>query len=536
MAFVSAASALGVAALGRQSGVPPPRPSPRTPARVTSPTRRVRMVSAPPAPPPSPPAVFPPTAGTVALVALGCAKNTVDAEVLLADCEAAGLAVVDDPAAADCVIVNTCSFIESAKRASIEAILAAAALQADTPRTALVVTGCMAQRYAGELATALPEVDAVVGFENYAGLPEKIRALLHVARADRAEAAAAAVDVAVGAATVPFRPEWRRKRLTPRHTAYLRVAEGCNNNCSFCIIPSFRGAFRSKPFDALMEEVRVLVASGVKDFCLIGEDTNQYGQDFGAADRRRLEDVIRGIAAYPQVSFIRLLYTYPTPWGWSDALIDTLAETPQVTYIDMPLQHISQEVLTAMNRPPATFTRKLLAKLRARLPNVTLRSTFISGFPGETDAHHRELVRFVKEQRFSRCGVFLYSAEEGTPAALLPGAIDADVAMARRDEIVALQQDIQAEMAEHHVGSVMDVLVDRVEGGGAVARSAADAPDIDGVVHVLQPLAPGAVVRVKIVGTSGFDLVADANPEVVAAAERSARLERHVAEVGEAAA
>lgn len=249
--------------------------------------------------------------------------------------------------------------------------------------------------------------------------------------------------------------------------------------------------------------------------------------DFGLADRRRLEDVIRAIAAYPQVVFIRLLYTYPTVWGWSDALIDTLAETSKVTcYIDMPLQHISQDILTAMNRPPAAYTRKLLAKLRSRLPGVTLRSTFISGFPGETDAHHRELVRFVKEQRFSRCGVFVYSTEEGTPAAVMPGAVEPDVATARRDELVALQQDIQAEAAEAVVGSVLDVLVDRIEGGGAVGRSAADAPDIDGVVHVLQPAAPGTVVRVKVVGCSGFDLIGDANPEVVAAADLSARLER----------
>lgn len=487
------------------------------------------MVSAPPAPAAAASALDAPRPGTVALVALGCAKNTVDAEVLLADIDATpGLAVIDDPAAADCVIVNTCAFVEDAKRASVEAILAAAALRGDSPRrSALVVTGCMAQRYAGELAAALPEVDAVVGFENYAGLPAKIGALLAVARADRADAAAAAADVAVGAPTVPFRPEWRRKRLTPRHSAYLRVAEGCNNNCSFCVIPSFRGAFRSKPFDALMEEVRVLVEAGVVEFNLIGEDTNQYGMDFGLADRRRLEDVIRAIAAYPQVVFIRLLYTYPTVWGWSDALIDTLAETSKVTcYIDMPLQHISQDILTAMNRPPAAYTRKLLAKLRSRLPGVTLRSTFISGFPGETDAHHRELVRFVKEQRFSRCGVFVYSTEEGTPAAVMPGAVEPDVATARRDELVALQQDIQAEAAEAAVGSVLDVLVDRIEGGGAVGRSAADAPDIDGVVHVLQPAAPGTVVRVKVVGCSGFDLIGDANPEVVAAADLSARLER----------
>lgn len=441
------------------------------------------MVSAPPAPAAAAPALDAPRPGTVALVALGCAKNTVDAEVLLADIDATpGLAVIDDPAAADCVIVNTCAFVEDAKRASVEAILAAAALRGDSPRrSALVVTGCMAQRYAGELAAALPEVDAVVGFENYAGLPAKIGALLAVARADRADAAAAAADVAVGAPTVPFRPEWRRKRLTPRHSAYLRVAEGCNNNCSFCVIPSFRGAFRSKPFDALMEEVRVLVEAGVVEFNLIGEDTNQYGMDFGLADRRRLEDVIRAIAAYPQVVFIRLLYTYPTVWGWSDALIDTLAETSKVTcYIDMPLQHISQDILTAMNRPPAAYTRKLLAKLRSRLPGVTLRSTFISGFPGETDAHHRELVRFVKEQRFSRCGVFVYSTEEGTPAAVMPGAVEPDVATARRDELVALQQDIQAEAAEAAVGSVLDVLVDRIEGGGPSAARPPTPPTLTG--------------------------------------------------------
>lgn len=273
MAFVSS-TGVGVAGLRRPAGRTLP-PSLRRPGRCATATGRVRMVSAPPAPFPSSPVVDPPVPGTVALVALGCAKNTVDAEVLLADIDATpGLTVIDDPATADCVIVNTCAFVEDAKRASVEAILAAAALQADSPRrSALVVTGCMAQRYAGELAAALPEVDAVVGFENYAGLPAKIGALLTVARSDREDAASTAADVAVGAPTVPFRPEWRRKRLTPRHSAYLRVAEGCNNNCSFCVIPSFRGAFRSKPFDALMEEVRVLVEAGVVEFNIIGEGT-----------------------------------------------------------------------------------------------------------------------------------------------------------------------------------------------------------------------------------------------------------------------
>jgi ribosomal protein S12 methylthiotransferase len=455
---------------------------------------------------------------SVSLVALGCPKNTVDAEVMLGDLQRSGLRVVKEPQAADIIVVNTCAFVEDAKRESIAAVVEAAQLKADrdVPAKGLFVTGCLAQRYAEELAAELPEVDAVVGFEHYADLPGQVIDLLsqHTTHSE-SDASASEKDeeegsptVLVGSASVPFRSEEERVSLTPQHIAYIRVAEGCDHACSFCAIPGFRGHFRSKPFDVVLAEAERLIGSGVRELCLIAEDTNQYGSDWGDSDKRRLADLLHELAAMNGLKWIRLLYCYPS--YFSDELVEAIASIDKVVkYIDIPLQHLSASVLGRMRRPGAPGTLKLLRRLRAEIPNLTLRTTFISGFPGETDEEHKELVSLARELHFERGGAFAYSQEDGTPAAQMQGQVEEDVKEARRDELVALFQARQEEWAHQQVGQTLRVIIDRMEGTDAVGRSEADAPDIDGSVRLPETiLPPGACVTARVVAADSMELVA----------------------------
>ena len=457
---------------------------------------------------------------SVALVALGCPKNTVDAEVMLGDLQRNGMRVVRRPSEADVVIVNTCAFVEDAKSESIAAVIEAAELKADrsTPARGLYVTGCLAQRYAEELAEELPEVDAVVGFEHYGELPEQILGLLAEepsadADADEDEdsetaSAGRRPTVLVGSASVPFRPETDRVSLTKAHTAYIRVAEGCDHACTFCAIPGFRGAFRSKPFDTLLAEAALLAERGVRELNLIAEDTNQYGSDWGEADRRRLPELLRALSAL-SFRWIRLLYCYPS--YFSEELIDEIASNDKVAkYIDIPLQHLAPSALRRMGRPGGTPTVALLRKLRQRVPGLALRTTFICGFPGETEAEHAELVRLATELGFERGGAFAYSQEEGTPAASFDGQLDEETKLARRDELTALFQRAAAAWAARQVGTEARVLVDGVDGGDAIGRTYADAPDIDGSVRIVggAHLAPGTELLATIVAADAMELVA----------------------------
>ena len=464
---------------------------------------------------------FTPQTRSVALVALGCPKNTVDAEVMLGDLQRNGLRVVKEPRSADIVIVNTCAFVEDAKRESIAAVIEAAELKSDrsVPAKGLFVTGCLAQRYAEELATELPEVDAVVGFEHYGDLPTQILELL--GPADQDTGASSALDaiaegrvtsalpkVMVGSNTIPFRSEEDRHQLTAPHTAYIRVAEGCDHQCTFCAIPGFRGQFRSKPFDVVIAEAERLVENGVRELNLIAEDTNQYGSDWGKADPRRLADLLHALAANPNLKWIRLLYCYPS--YFSEELIDAIADIDKVCkYIDIPLQHLSSSVLRRMNRPGGTSTVALLRKLRERIPTLTLRTTFISGFPGETDEEHQELVQLARDLGFERGGAFAYSAEDGTPAADLEDQVDDDVREARRDELIAMFQDHAAAWADAQVGQRIEVMIDKMEGLDAIGRTEADAPDIDGSVRLPEcVLAPGTKLTVNVVAADVMDLIA----------------------------
>mmetsp|Transcript_96189 Transcript_96189/g.140571 ORF Transcript_96189/g.140571 Transcript_96189/m.140571 type:complete len:568 (+) Transcript_96189:56-1759(+) len=441
-------------------------------------------------------------ANKVALVALGCPKNTVDAEVMLGDLQKKGFKIVRQPRDADVVIVNTCTFVEDAKSESIEAVLRAVELKS-TSAKGVVVTGCMAQRYAEELSTEMPEVDAVIGFESYADIGKSIERII-------SQSGFSMPEVSVGSTDVPFRPEWERVRITQQHAAFVRVAEGCDHKCTFCAIPSWRGKFRSKGYEAIMNEVRMLAADGVTEVNLIAEDTNQWGQDFGSKDPRRLADLLHSMNEVPEIRRISLLYCYPS--YFSDELIDAIASIDKVCkYVDIPLQHISDPVLKSMNRPPMVHTKELLTKLRQRIPDLVLRTTFITGFPGETEQDHRVLVNFVKEMKFERAGVFAYSEEEGTPAATMLNQVPDEVKQVRRDEIMSLIQDAQEKYSLSLVGKEMEVIIDKAgEGGfGSVGRTRGDAPDIDCLVYFAQTLPVGSYVQAKILDVHGFDLVAD---------------------------
>eukprot|EP00879_Flechtneria_rotunda_P019488 GHRR01020467.1.p1 GENE.GHRR01020467.1~~GHRR01020467.1.p1 ORF type:complete len:471 (+),score=125.87 GHRR01020467.1:797-2209(+) len=394
----------------------------------------------------------------VSMVSLGCPKNVVDGEVLLGDLNRAGFQITTDHEEADAIVVNTCAFVEDAKVESLQAIVEAAGLNEDGKKREILVTGCLAQRYGSSLAEDLPEADLIMGFQSYGNLPSTLAERLGM------QATASTSDrVQVGDATVPFRPEWDRHRLTPRHTAYLRVAEGCNHACTFCAIPGFRGKFRSKAWSQLVEEAKRLVEMGVVELNLIAEDTNQYGQD--RRDGRGLAALLRELSAISGLHWMRILYAYPS--YFDDELIDEIASNPKVCkYIDMPLQHINNLTLLAMNRPSQAHTKALLQKLRDRIPGLVLRTTFISGFPGETVKAHKELVEFAQTFRFERAGAFVYSEEDGTPAAELPDQVPQRVRQRQRDELVQVQQGISEAFAASLMDQETDVLVDGVSEDG----------------------------------------------------------------------
>lgn len=442
-------------------------------------------------------------ATTVSLISLGCPKNVTDAEVMLSDLAQNDIQVQPQGAASDVLIVNTCGFVEDAKRESIDAILTATSSKGAGGTKGVIVTGCLAQRYADMLADELPEVDAVVGFEHYGELADRVKALAGEPTVVKDKKPL----VNVGIMDVPFRPEHNRVRLGPRHSVYVRLAEGCSHSCTFCAIPGqFRGSFRSKDWDAVAHEIRVLADAGAKELVFIAEDTNQYGMDFGESENRRLSDMLHFVAKnIPSVEWVRLLYCYPS--YFTDELIQAIADLDVVCkYIDIPLQHISDRVLKRMNRPGRRHTEELLQKLKDRIRGLALRTTFITGFPGETEEDHRELVNFVKESRFQHAGFFPYSEEEGTPAADFGDQVPLEVRLYRRDELEAIQQGIQEELAEEKVGQVLDVMVDRVEDGHSIGRCRFDSPEIDGSVHILQKVDPGTLLKVRILGTSSFDL------------------------------
>ncbi len=451
----------------------------------------------------------------VSLISLGCAKNLVDSEIMVGHLHQAGMAVIPEAEKADVVIVNTCSFIDSSKEESLGHILEVHQSRGMTKRRKeqkLIVAGCMAQRFSKDLSTSLhDEVDAFIGLDQITKVAPIIEAIYAKERGKK-DAPANFIE---GKSTYIPDFDTPRFRLTPKHFAYIKIAEGCNHPCTFCIIPQIRGRHRSRTVESVVAEARQLVKEGVKELNLISQDTTFFGMDtweqrpnprtpVDSSRGTALTTLLRELNAIEGDFWIRLLYTHPA--HWSDELIKTIAECPKVArYIDIPLQHISDAMLERMQRETSgDYIRDLLKRIRAGIPGIAIRTTFIVGFPGETDADVDELCEFIEETKFERLGVFRYSQEEGTRGAKMPDQIPAKVKEARWHKLMALQQKIAAEVSKSHVGQTLKVLVEEP----GVARGEADAPDIDGRVYVPRELPVSEFVEVKITGYQDYDLLA----------------------------
>ena len=454
----------------------------------------------------------------IGLISLGCPKNLVDSEVMLGLAQQAGHELTQDPSAADVLVVNTCAFIDSAKQESIDAILEMAEHKKNGACRRLVVTGCMAERYRDELKKEIPEIDAVLGTGE---VPQIVGAIGGgAAPAGRPEgrplqffrSRQPAPSARPPAPTYIYDADTPRLFATPRHYAYVKIAEGCDYKCAFCIIPTLRGAYRSRPSESIVREARALAARGVKELLLISQDTTFYGVD--RRERGALARLLRELNAIDGLEWIRLLYLYPTTID--EPTLAAMAECEKVCkYIDLPLQHASNDVLRRMKRPGTRQAYdRLLARIRERVPGVALRTTFIVGFPGETDADVDELRSFVADHAFDHVGVFTYSHEEGTSAYELDDDVPKRTKDARRSRVMALQQELVAARLRERVGTRARVLVDGPSADHDLvlkARLATQAPDIDASVFLTEcdPSAyrAGDFVDVEIVETAGYDLI-----------------------------
>ena len=443
------------------------------------------------------------------MISLGCAKNLVDAEIMLGSVLARGMEITSSAEEADVLVVNTCAFIDSAKEESINAILTAHQSRGLNKRAGqrLIVSGCMSQRFARELRQEIPEVDAFVGLDEVKELGTIVERVL--ANED--------VDLAFAQARPTYIPDYDtpRFRLTPAHSVYVKIAEGCNHPCSFCVIPQMRGKHRSRTMESVLAEIRGLVAEGVREINLISQDTTYYGMDLWSekAGPRQPVDSARGptlVALLREIQeidgdfWVRLLYTHPA--HWSDELIETIASCDKVArYIDIPLQHIHESMLQRMRRETSRARiENLIEKLRAGIPGLALRTTFIVGFPGETDEEFESLLEFIARVRFERLGIFKYSREEGSRAAKMPGQIPAKLKNTRYREAMSIQQKIAHEMSEEKIGRQLKLLIDQP----LIARTEADAPDVDTSVILTKPAPVGEFVRKRITGARGYDLLA----------------------------
>jgi ribosomal protein S12 methylthiotransferase len=450
----------------------------------------------------------------VSLISLGCAKNLVDSEIMVGHLHQAGMQVIPEADKADVVIVNTCSFLNASKEESINTILEAhenRGMRKKRKEQKLIVAGCMSQRFSKELPGALPEVDAFIGLDQVTKVAPIIQGIFEK---ERGKAGLPENFVTPRSTYIPDY-DTPRFRLTPKHFAYIKIAEGCNHPCTFCIIPQIRGRHRSRTVESVVAEARRLVAEGVKEINLISQDTTFFGMDtweqrpnprtpVDSSRGTALTTLLRQLNAIEGDFWIRLLYTHPA--HWSDELIKTIAECPKVArYVDMPLQHISDHMLTEMQRETSSaYIRDLVKRIRAGIPGIALRTTFIVGFPGETEADIDELCGFIRETKFERLGVFRYSQEEGTRAAKMNEQLSPKVKEARWHRTMSLQKEIAAEVSKSYVGRTIKVLVEEP----GVARGEADAPDIDGRVYVPRELPVGEFVDVKITGYQDYDLLA----------------------------
>ena len=432
----------------------------------------------------------------VSLVSLGCPKNLVDSEGALGEITRAGHQLVTDTSRADVIVVNTCGFIESARSESKEAVWEAVEQKKSGRCKAVIVIGCLSQRYAKDLSEAMPEVDGFLGVGHAGMLAETIESVL-------------GGRTVLGTCDLPV--EWEehgpRVRSTPPWTAYLKVSDGCDNRCSYCAIPDIRGRFRSRPERFIIEEAKELAGSGTKEIVLVGQDLTQYGVDLGLSNA--LPGLLARLNDIDGLRWIRPMYCYPAKV--TPELIDVIASSERIAkYIDLPLQHADNYVLRAMRRKGTVEqNERVISDLRAACPEIAIRSTFIVGFPGETPAAFERLLGFVERVKLDRVGVFTYSIEEGTPAAKLKKRIGGKTAAARLDLLMRLQQSVSLERNRSFVGKTMDVLIEGHSDGAAIGRTYRDAPEIDGKVRVHNCAAePGTFIRAKITGADEYDLSA----------------------------
>lgn len=434
-------------------------------------------------------------------ISLGCSKNLVDTEVMLGELVAHGIELTNNPAEADILIVNTCAFIKSAKEESITTILNMADYKETGRCRSLIVAGCLGQRYKQELLDELPEADAILGTGAWGRIMEAVEATLKGQRV-----------VIAGEDDTLYDEKTPRITTTPEYTAYVKIAEGCDNNCAFCAIPQIRGHFRSRQIDDICREVEHLTENGVREIVFIAQDSTLYGRDLYG--KPSLAKLLREVVKVPKLKWVRTMYCYPK--FFDDELIDVYASEPKVCkYVDLPLQHAHDSVLRSMHRPDTQAEMiALIKKLRERIPAVTIRSTFIVGFPGETDAQYQTLRRFLIEQRLDKVGVFTYSREEDTAAYDMPNQVPEDVMQERYHDLMSVQCKISEEINQSFEGKEIEVLVegrDEEQPNIAVGRSYREAPEVDGQVYIENDTdsKPGDIIKVKVLQGFTYDIVGE---------------------------
>lgn len=436
----------------------------------------------------------------IKIVTLGCDKNLVDSEIMSGLIHGRGYELVEQNEEATVIIVNTCGFIDAAKEESVNTILDLADLKETANLKALIVSGCLTQRYKEQLLDEMPEIDGIVGTGDF----DKINDIID-------EALAGSKPILVGNPIFNYEQALPRKVSTERYTAYVKIAEGCDNNCTFCSIPIMRGKFRSRTMESILAEVKQLADQGVKEISLIAQDSTNYGTDL--YDGFMLPELMNRVSEVPGVEWVRLHYAYPG--FFTDELIETIATNPKICkYIDMPLQHSEDSVLKRMRRPGRQRdTRELVRKIRARIPDVAMRTSIIVGFPGETEEEFNRLCDFVREMKFDKLGVFTYSREEDTPANRLPDHLDEELKEWRANTLMEIQREVSKGASEKRIGQVIDVLVERYDGRNDVyiGRSHFDAPEIDGEVFVsnLKDFTIGDIAKVRITHALEFDLAGE---------------------------
>ncbi len=435
----------------------------------------------------------------IALESLGCSKNLVDAEIMMGILNKKGYQLVEDFCEADIILVNTCGFIESAKNESIQAILEIAQLKETANLKILVVTGCLAQRYSEELKQEIPEIDAIVGTGSYQNIDEivaNIQKEKHIISLENID--------------FTFNENLPRYVSTPSYMAYLKIGEGCDNLCTYCIIPKLRGKYRSRKIEDILDEANTLVKNGAKEIVVIAQDTTKYG--FDLYNKEMLPTLLEKLAQIDGLKWIRVMYSYPETI--SEELIDVIAKNDNIcNYFDMPIQHASNKILKLMNRK--TTKEDILRKvslIREKIKNVTIRTTTIVGFPGETDEDFEELVEFIKQVKFDRLGAFEYSNEEGTPAYKLPNHVDDEIKSQRRERLMLVQQEISRELNEKKIGNVYEVLVEeKIDEDTYLGRTMEDAQEIDNIVYIKseKEILIGSFVDVKIYDALEYDLMGE---------------------------